>query len=123
LADFELFCKTYGKETFYLPWADVHRKSAATIQKAATHGGWHAYGEPRGSGKTSRAAWGGLWSILSGIHLYLLVIGANQKNAQNLCTLMYSQLVNNELLLEDFPHVCYPIRRREGETRKQKGQR
>src|SRR5574337_738394 len=28
LADFRLFCDTYGKATFYLPWGDVHKRSA-----------------------------------------------------------------------------------------------
>jgi hypothetical protein len=130
LADFELFCKTYGKSAFFLPWAEVHRESAATIQKAATYGGWHAYGEPRGSGKTTRATWAGLWAILGGgaidgrnQHDYLPIIGANQDMAIALVSLIYSQLAHNDLLLEDFPHVCAMIRELDGEPRKQKGQR
>jgi hypothetical protein len=130
LADFELFCKTYGELAFFLPWAEVHRESAATIQKAATYGGWHAYGEPRGSGKTTRATWAGLWAILGGgaidgrnQHDYLPIIGANQDMAISLVALIYSQLAHNDLLHEDFPHVCAMIRELDGEPRKQKGQR
>lgn len=123
LADFKLFCDTYGRLAFYLPWADTHKKSAEKIQQAADQGGWHAYGEPRGSGKTTRAKWGGLWSILRGTHLYLPLIGATQEHGEKLLKGIKTELLRNDLLLADFPHVCYPIRELDGEARKASGQR
>ncbi len=123
LATFELFCRVYGKAVFYLDWSDVQCRSAATLQQAADYGGWHAYGEPRGSGKTARAIYAGIWGILSGKHQYIPLIGATQQHGQNLLDAIKRELATNDLLLADFPHVCEPIRYMQGDARSAPGQR
>jgi Phage terminase large subunit (GpA) len=123
LQDFELFCTTYGSNAFYLPWADSHRTSGAKIQQAADHGGWFAFAEPRGGGKTTRARWGAIWAILKGAHLYVSLIGANLTLAERLLKGIKTEFLTNELLLADFPHVCFPIRKLQGEARRATGQK
>lgn len=123
LDDFELFCKTYGAAAFNLPWADSHRRSAAKIQAAVDNGGWFAYGEPRGDGKTTRARWGAIWAILKGKCPYVVLLGANETLAERLLKGIKTEFLTNDLLLADFPHAIYPIRRLEGEARRASGQK
>jgi hypothetical protein len=123
LADFELFCKTYGSAAFHKPWAEYHRKSAAKMQAAAEQGGWFAFAEPRGSGKTTRAKWSALWAILKGLCPYVVLIAANETLAKKLLKSIKTELSTNELLLADFPHAILPIRKLEGEARRCQGQK
>jgi hypothetical protein len=119
---FRAFCETYLAETFYLAWSADHRKVIAKIETAVSAGGLFAVAMPRGSGKTSLAEAAALWSVLTGRRDFVVLIGANEAAASEMLETIKVQLETNDLLNNDFPEVCYPIRRLEGISQRAHGQ-
>ncbi|CAN5408268.1 hypothetical protein BH11PLA2_BH11PLA2_34500 [soil metagenome] len=120
--DLQLFCETYFPQTFRLGWSDDHRRVILKIQIAILSGGLFAMAMPRGSGKTSLIEVACIWAGAYGHRDYIALIGASQTNAEAILGSIRSELEQNELLLEDFPALCYPIRCLEGIANRCSGQ-
>jgi hypothetical protein len=120
--DYEFFCRTYFPNTFNLPWSTDHRELIEDIQVIVVDGGQKAFAMPRGTGKTSLCEAAVLWATLYGYCLFPLVIGSDAGSALEILESIQKELETNDLLLEDFPEVCYPIRRLEGIAHRCKGQ-
>jgi hypothetical protein len=118
----ELFCRTYFPDTYYLPWSPDHLKAIQRIETAVWQGGLFAYALPRGSGKTSLAEEAVEWATLYGYRQFPLVIGSDESSALEILDSIKSHLENSDRLLEDFPEVCYPIRKLEGIAHRANGQ-
>lgn len=121
--DLLLFCKTYGGETFSLPWSDQHRYVAELIQSAVRGGGMAAFAMPRGSGKSSLSRWAVIWSIFYGHSKYSVLIGATATSATRQIKAIKSVLESDEMLWEDFPDVLACVRHIEGQPRRCEGQK
>ncbi|KAA0215778.1 MAG: hypothetical protein DYG94_06435 [Leptolyngbya sp. PLA3] len=119
---FRAFCDTYFPQTFHLPWSDDHLKVIAKIEQAVLEGGLFAMAMPRGSGKTTLCETACLWAILIGARQFVCVIGSDEEHAASMLGSMKSELENNDLLLDDFPEACYPIRCLEGIHQRASGQ-
>lgn len=119
---FRAFCDTYFPQTFHLPWSDDHLKVIAKIEQAVLEGGLFAMAMPRGSGKTTLCETACLWAILIGARQFVCVIGSDEEHAASMLESMKSELENNDLLLDDFPEACYPIRCLEGIHQRASGQ-
>jgi hypothetical protein len=117
-----LFCETYFPAKFALAWSDDHRRIIAQMQTAIETGGWFALAMPRGSGKTTLCLVATIWALLTGRHAFVMVICSGEDHATALVTNMKVELQTNDLLLEDYPEVIYPIRCLEGEARRASGQ-
>jgi hypothetical protein len=111
-----LFCETYFPAKFALAWSDDHRRIIAQMQTAIETGGWFALAMPRGSGKTTLCLVATIWALLTGRHAFVMVICSGEDHATALVTNMKIELQTNDLLLEDYPEVIYPIRCLEGEA-------
>lgn len=120
--DFRFFCEQYFPQTFHLPWSDDHLKVIAKIEQAVLEGGLFAMAMPRGSGKTSLCETACLWALLYGHREFVALIGSDEQHAENMLESMKAELEHNELLLEDFPEVVYPIHRLEGIHQRAAGQ-
>lgn len=120
---FRLFCLTYLAHAFTKPFSDDHHKVIATMEKAVKNGGLFALAMPRGSGKTTLCEAVALWAILYGFHRFVVLIGATGSAAKQMLDSIKTELATNELLLEDFPEVCFPIHALEGITNRASGQR
>jgi hypothetical protein len=120
---FDLFCRTYAPRTFYLPWAPFHLSAAAKIERAARQGGRFAFAMPRAQGKSSLCEWAAIWAVLNGLRLYVVLVGATQADAEKRLENIKTELDSNDLLLDDFPECCYPIRKLERSTRRCQGQK
>ena len=118
-----LFCLTYLAAAFSKPFSDDHLKIIAELEKAILTGGLFALAMPRGSGKTTLAEAAALWAVLYGYHPYVLIVGATAKLAVDILNSIKSELRSNDLLAEDFPEVCFPIRALEGINNRAAGQR
>lgn len=120
---FAKFCKTYGGDTFELKWSSSHLRAIDLIEYAVSHGDMFAFAVPRGSGKTTLSWWGVLWAVLNGKSPYAMLISSTAGHAEQLLQNIKMALRENELLFEDYPEVCCPVRHLEGEARKASGQR
>jgi hypothetical protein len=117
-----LFCETYCSAVFYLGWSDDHLRVIEIIENAVLHGGLFAVAMPRGSGKTALSVAAAEWALLFGHRSFVVLIGATERHATRLLKNIKADLEYNDLLAEDFPEVCYPIRRLEGISHRAAGQ-
>lgn len=119
---FRLFCETYFPDLFTLKWSDDHIKVISLIESAVIRGDLTAVAMPRGSGKSTLCMVACLWALLYGHRHYLMFIGASEDHAKMMLDNLRGEISSNDLLLEDFPEACYPIRRLEGVTHRAPGQ-
>ena len=121
-ASLQVFCETYRRDVFYLPWSADHVELIATIEEVVLHGGLHAVAAPRGSGKTSLCEAACLWAGLKGVREFIVLIGAEEEHAIELLSSIKTEIECNELLLADFPEAIYPFRQLQGMSNRCKGQ-
>jgi hypothetical protein len=116
---FRLFCETYFPKAFYRAWSDDHLRVIAKIEKAVREGGMFAFAMPRGSGKTTLARLAALWAVLYGSRPFVCLIGAADDRAKELLLPIHKHVLENPLLLGDFPEAIYPLRALENSSKRQ----
>lgn len=121
-ADARLFCRTYFPRRFKLPFAECHFVAIDEMEACNRDGGLLAIAEPRGSGKTAIAECMLLRAILYGMQRFAVLVQATQPLAARSFKKIKRELETNPLLAEDFPEVCYPIRRLERINNRAAGQ-
>lgn len=122
LKSFRLFLEEYFPERFKLKWGAHHLLLIARIQDVILFGGSHAVAMPRGDGKTTIVELAPLWAAFIGKHSYVFLIGNSEPKATEMLESIKMELMYNDELYADFPEVCYPIRKLEGQTRRATGQ-
>ncbi len=120
--DFCFFCESYFPYTFHLAWSADHLKVIGKIEKAVIHGGLFAMAMPRGAGKTSQAECACIWAVLYGHRDFVCLIGSDEGHAMDMLESIKTELDGNDLLLEDFPEVVYPIQCLDGIANRCSGQ-
>jgi hypothetical protein len=120
--DFRFFCEQYFAQTFHLDWSKDHLKVIAKIEQAVLEGGLFAMAMPRGSGKTSLCEIACVWSLVYGHREFVALIGSDEEHAANMLDSIKVELETNDLLLEDFPEVVFPIRSLDGIHQRSAGQ-
>lgn len=118
----ELFARTYQPELYSLEWSDDQKKVAKAIERVTLEGGLKAYAMPRGTGKTTIAETATTWASTYGHRQFPVPIGATEAHAEKMLDSIKSEFETNDLLYEDFPEVCHPVRRLEGIPNRCKGQ-
>ncbi len=121
-SDFRWFCESYLPQTFHLPWSPDHLKVIAKIEQAVLHGGLFALAMARAMGKSSCVEAACLWAMLFGHREFVCLIGSDEAHAVDMLESIKTELDSNDLLLEDFPEVCFPIHRLEGIANRCSGQ-
>lgn len=122
IESFKFFCETYFPEIFYLGWSSVHLSVIETIERVVNNGDLFTLAMPRGSGKTTLCQLAVLWAALTGKRKFCVLIASNANRANSLLEDMKVWLETNDRLMEDFPEVCYPIRKLERVAQRQRGQ-
>lgn len=122
VASLQRFCKAYFPLKFSLPWSKDHLKIISKIEIAVLRGGLFAMAMPRGSGKTTLCEAACLWALLIGAHQFVFLVGSGENHALSMLEDLKADLMNNDLLLADFPDVIYPIRKLENQSRRCDGQ-
>lgn len=112
--DLEFHLRTYLPQTFDLPWSEDHRRIIRKMEIAATVGGQMAFAMPRGSGKTAITRGATEWAMLHGHRRFITLIGAEEGSARQLLDDIRTDFECNQLLFDDFPEVCHPVRKLEG---------
>lgn len=124
--DLDLFEITYFSSRFPLKGADVHRDVSGRIQASVldkeSDDNLFALGFMRGGGKTTKAEVAVIWMTVYGHRRFALLVQATQPLAARSLKKIRQELESNELLAEDFPEVCTPIRALERIHNRAKGQ-
>lgn len=123
LADPELFATTYFPGRFKKKMSDDQGTSLEELQRVAEEGGKKVFAAPRGDGKTTRSEVMTIWAILSGKRRFVALVGATRTASLENLESIKGEFESNELLLADFPEVCFPVHCLEGIHNKCKGQR
>jgi hypothetical protein len=121
-SDFRYFCDSYFPLTFHLPWSPDHLKVIAKIEQAVIRGGLFAMAMPRGSGKTTICECACIWAVLYGHRDFVCLIGSDEGHSMDMLDSIKMELDGNDLLLEDFPEVVYPIQALDGIANRCNGQ-
>jgi hypothetical protein len=116
---FHRFCMTYFPGVFWRPWSEDHLRVIGKIEKAVREDGLFAFAMPRGSGKTALARCAALWAILYGYRPYVCMIAGSQDNARELLRPVCTFILEEPLLLDDFPEAVYPLRCLENSSKRQ----
>ena len=120
--DFRYFCDAYFPLTFHLPWSNDHLKVIARIEQAVLRGGLFSMAMPRGSGKTTICECACIWAVLNGHRDFVCLIGSDEGHAMDMLESIKMELDGNDLLLEDYPEVLYPIQSLDGIANRCNGQ-
>lgn len=118
----QLFCEVYLRAIFCLGWSDDHVDVIKTLERVVLEGGKFCLAMPRGSGKTSLTIAAAIWAIVYGHRWFLVLVSATAPDAEQVLETIREIFESNDLLAEDFPEVCYPIRKLEGINQRCKGQ-
>jgi hypothetical protein len=119
---FRSFCEVYGSESFPLAWSADHLTAITKIEAAVLNGELFAFAMPRGSGKSTLCIWACLWSMLYGHRSFVMLVGSDQAIACQMLDTIKSHLEQNDILAEDFPAACFPVRALDGITARVRGQ-
>jgi len=121
--DLFLFAKTYFPHYTYLEPAEYHPEIYAALQSAILYGRSQAIAAPRGGAKDTLFAIAVIWAVAYG-HKHWLVYGAaTMSNAKKKLENIKVEIEENQLLLEDFPELCFPVRALERSPLRCRGQR
>jgi hypothetical protein len=122
LASLQVYCETYKKATFYWDWSADHLTAIDRLEECVLRGGLFAIAMTRGGGKSALARAAAEWAVLKGVRRFPVLIGATDDLAEDLLMMIKNTFERNDLLSEDFPEVCHPVRMLEGRANKCKGQ-
>ena len=108
--DFARFCLTYFPDEFVLDFSPDHIAACARIERVILHGERYAFAMPRGSGKTTLCEKAAQWAVLYGHRSFGIIAGSDASAAERILASVKVDLETNDLLMEDFPAACHPIR-------------
>ena len=113
--DLHLFEQVYfPHSTGLAPFGSAQTNVLERIQGAITGSGRVLNCEPRGFAKSTKSENAIIWAALYGHRSYAVLFGATGDDASDAIGSIKSELQENDLLMEDFPEVCHPIRKLEG---------
>lgn len=121
-ASLRAFCLTYFPNRFPLPFSTDHDGVIAQLESCVRQGGQFAMAMPRGSGKTTLVECAVLFAVGYGHRKFVVPVGATTGHAENIIAAIKAEIETNDLLAEDFPEMCFPVRALEGIAQRAKGQ-
>lgn len=116
------FMRRYLAHRFPLPFSQDHLDLIKGCEGTILHGGQRAIAMPRGSGKTTIVEAAALWAIIYGHRRFVFVVAATSSGARQLMRSIQDELAFNDLLAEDFPGACSPVRALGGVSRRTEAQ-
>lgn len=106
--------KTYFAKDYTRPFGKLHNALIDSIWQTAKYGGKKAVAAPRGRGKTQVVKGALAAVVLAGLRRFPLPIGPTTSHAHELYEDFRKKVMFNDLLFEDFPEICAPVRALEG---------
>lgn len=120
--DLKLFLETYFSQKFKIAWSQDHLIVIKKIEDAVLRGGLFALAMPRSTGKTTISERAAIWATVYAHRRFVALIGATEEAACQILEEIKMEVECNELLMQDFPELCYPIRKLDGIANRCKGQ-
>lgn len=120
--DLRLFLETYFPQNFDKPWSKDHLVVIRKIEDSVLKGGLFALAMPRGSGKSTICERAAIWAVAYGHRKFVVVIGATEEAACGNLAEIKVEFETNDLLYDDFPEICFPVRKIDGINNRCKGQ-
>lgn len=114
LADPELFLKTYFARRYSRPFGKLHYAMIEAMVEIATNGGKQAIAAPRGRGKSEITRGMLVFLMCAYLVRFPVVVCQTTSDARRTYQDFRRKLMTNDLLAEDFPEVCVPVRELEG---------
>lgn len=114
LKDPERFLRTYHKKKFRQPFGRVHQRIIQTIHDRALTGGKKSIAAPRSRGKSTIVKGMNIFLTAAEMVRFIVPICATSKLASRIYKDYRDEWSNNQLLYEDFPEICAPVRELEG---------
>lgn len=114
LADPVRFLRTYFNDRYSLDFGEHHHFMIQSIVSRARSGGRQAIAAPRGCGKSELVKGLLVYLVLSGLIRFPLAVAATSSLARRLFRDFRQKIATNQILYEDFPEVCHPVRCLEG---------
>lgn len=105
---------TYCAHRMPLPSAPVHMDLASDLDAVVRSGGNIARVLPRGSAKTTWMELGAIYAVVTGMRRHVVIVSGTGEMAEDMLTRIRGEVEANDLLEEDYPEVCVPIRALEG---------
>lgn len=102
--------RAYFGKTCYFKSAPFQDLRLAIIEEHIKYGGQRAQAHPRGSAKTTDAVIAATWALMTGRKKFFFIVCATEPKARTLMGLARDALEFNDVLCEDYPEVCVPIR-------------
>lgn len=110
LEDPELFLKTYFASRYKRPFGSHHHAMMDALISRAKHGGKQAVAAPRGCGKSELVKGLQVYLVLASLVRFLVSIASTSDLAKKLFLDFRKKIRTNDLLYQDFPEVCSPVR-------------
>jgi hypothetical protein len=112
----------FPQSTGLKPLSDDHRRFITRLQNCILDGGLFVQAMPRGFAKTTIGELASLWATIYGHRKFVPVFGASANNATSTIDSIKMELAENDLLMEDFPEVCHPVRALENKVQRCRSQ-
>lgn len=106
--------RTLFPKRFYLPSSQDQLDLIEFIKQTIRTGGQLAVAMPRSTGKTNILLCSIIWAILTGLHPFVLLVGASATASRELLEQIQTEFQTNDRLLDYFPELIHPIRKLEG---------
>lgn len=107
--DLKAHLLTYHSSHFPLKFSKHHLQFIQDAQEIGIDGGKEIFVFPRGSGKSTILLFAVTWVALHGHRRFPFLAPGDGEAAPEMLRAIQDELSTNELLLEDFPEVCYPF--------------
>lgn len=122
LSSLRFFAETYFPLVFHMKWSANQLKVLEKAQTVVETGGQFALAMERGGGKSTMFVTAAMYAVFGGWRSFPVVIGATGEDAKSRLASIRTHLSTNELLLADFPEICYPVWMLENQPRRCQGQ-
>lgn len=112
--DAELFLRTYFPERYRLGFGKDHRFIIDSLIDVARRGGNQAMAAPRGRGKSETVKGMLVYLVAAELARFIVAMAATTPLAKRLFQDFKRKVATNDLLMDDFPEICWPVRSLEG---------
>lgn len=113
------FLVTYFPESTGLsPFSEDHKRVIKRIEACILRGGRFVNAVYRGFAKTTISENAAIWAAAYGHRNYVLLFGANAEAGAENVESFQLELMENQLLAEDFPEICHPVAALEGKPQR-----